>query len=143
MNESELWKTLNRKMKQDWEAERIETIGPGVPDVYYTTTQGTMGWIELKHIHDWPARSTTIVRLKHFTPEQRNWIRKHGKLGANVFLLLQVSRDYLLFNYTEAAKKVGRSIKQDLYNSARATWQNSINKEDLLAILNCWEKTNE
>jgi len=134
-SESGLWKTLSKRMKKEWVADRIECVSlAGVPDVYFTTNSGIMGWLELKYAHEWPKRQNTVLRLNHFTTEQRNWIRKHGKQGARVFLLLQVDRDYLLFSHSEC-NVVGKTSKRILFRNSIGHWYNSMNINDLLHIL--------
>jgi hypothetical protein len=91
---------------------------PGTPDVNYIG-----GWVELKYAKDWPARDETTVRLDHFTPQQRVWLRRRWYNGIKsnatdgaVWLCLQVSktRDWLVFDGESASKYVGK----DGYNKA-------------------------
>ena len=52
---------------------------PGTPDVNYVE-----GWIELKNLRSWPKRAATIVRIEHFTEQQRRFLRRrcdYGGLG--------------------------------------------------------------
>jgi len=135
-SESSLWKTLYTNMKPFWEAERIENaVGIGVPDVYATMNSGRMVWIELKHVHYWPKKETTQLKIKHYTPQQRSFIRRHGKKGANVYILLQVERDYFLLTW-QAALRIGEMVPNDYYNSDDiAYWKNRINYEQLIDIL--------
>lgn len=135
--ESSLWKTVKNNMKDKWEATRVENnISLGTPDVYYTIIQtGTMGWIELKHKKQWPKREKTKIKIDHFTPQQRNFLKNHGKLGANVFMLLQVDRDYLLFDWT-IAKDFGTLDKVELIDRSILHWENHIDYNELESYLN-------
>lgn len=102
-SEGGLWTTLQKNMKGHWEPQRVENpAGPGTPDVYYTMLTGTMGWVELKHVDKWPVRASTALNINHFTPQQRAWLRRHGKAGCQCHVLLQVDTDYFLLDWEEA-----------------------------------------
>lgn len=84
---------------------------PGTADVNFIG-----GWMELKYAQDWPAREETTVRIEHFTPQQRVWLRRrHHNLKKcsnpeGIWLCLQVSktRDWLVFDGESASKHVGK-----------------------------------
>jgi hypothetical protein len=99
---------------------------PGTPDVNYIE-----GWIELKWLDNWPKRSSTVVRLDHFTPQQRLHLARRWNLGGNAYLLLQVGQDWLLFNGEEAAKIVGKVPKSELEEACQARWH----RPDLATVL--------
>ena len=133
-SEASLWNTLRKNMKGKWEADRVENpASPGTPDVYYTMLHNSaMGWIELKHAHEWPKRPTTPLKIEHFTKQQRSFIRRHGKAGANVSVLLQVERDYFLLDW-DAALQIGEFIKADYYGDLRiAYWKNGLQYEQFI-----------
>ena len=44
---------------------------PGTPDVNFVE-----GWVELKWIRAWPAREKTVVKIDHYTQQQRVWLFK-------------------------------------------------------------------
>ncbi len=135
MNESGLWRFLRTKLKGYWEPVRIENlVGIGTPDVYYTLTNGTMGWLELKHVDNWPKRQSTVIKIDHFTSEQRNWIRRHGQLGANVFLLLRVEKDYLLFDH-EGCEYVGRETRAGLLSKCVQFWITRLRVDEFVTYL--------
>lgn len=90
---------------------------PGTPDVNYVE-----GWVELKCVEKWPKREDTILRLDHFTPQQKLFLRKRWAKGGNAFLLLQVEQDWLLFDGPTAAEVVGCSTKATLLEEARFSW---------------------
>ena len=75
-----------------------------------------MGWLELKHAHEWPVRADTPLKLDHFTPQQRLFIRRHAPFGCNVKMLLQVDRDYILLE-GEVALLIGTLTKQGLIDA--------------------------
>lgn len=138
-SEASLWNTLRKNMKDRWKATRVENpAAPGTPDVYYTLTDTIwghpMGWLELKHAHSWPKRESTILSVDHFTPQQRMFIRIHGKIGANVKLLIQVERDYLLFNW-ENSLLVGNLTKKEMFKECMMYWHPRINFDHLSMYL--------
>lgn len=145
-SESSLWTTVNKNMRGKWETQRVENmVGPGTPDVYYTMNNGTMGWLENKHAHEWPKRASTVMKLDHFTPQQRSFLRRHGSKKANVFVLLQVGRDYFLLDHKEAQNIGGahwdkrfskRSwIREDYFKNVIYKWSGRINYTELTFIL--------
>ena len=99
---------------------------PGTPDVNFIE-----GWIELKWRAEWPKRTTTVVRLPHFTPQQKLHLGRRWLKGGNAYLLLQVAQDWLLFNGEEAAKIVGQATRAELEASAQAQWHSPNLREDL------------
>ena len=96
---------MKKNMSEHWEAERVENpIGPGTPDVYFTLNNGDMGWIELKYLEAFPKRESTTIKIEHYTPQQISFIRRHGKKGGNVYLFLQVGREYFLLPWKLAVR---------------------------------------
>ena len=90
---------------------------PGTPDVNLVE-----GWIELKQLPKWPKRGTTTVRIEHFTQVQRMWLARRWDKGGNVYLLLQVRQDWLLFSGEDAADHVGKATEAELGSTALRTW---------------------
>ncbi len=78
-------------------------VGPGTPDVAFIG-----GWAELKKIKAWPVRSDTLVRVPHFTPQQRSWLATHVTLGGRAYMLIQIGNEYFLYNGLWAAQNVDR-----------------------------------
>lgn len=135
-SESSFWNTIKKNMSKYWVADRVENpIMSGTPDVYYTMKSPfSMGWIELKHAHTWPKRETTILRLDHYTAQQKAFIRRHGSAGANVKLFLQVKTDYLLFDW-ESALHVGSMTKRELLEICLKSWSRSVDYNALRYFL--------
>lgn len=103
---------------------------PGTPDVNFA-----WGWIELKSTNAWPVRADTPVRLDHpLTPQQRIWIRNRCATGGNVWILLTVASEWLLFR-GEKAEVVGVASKEELRRAALATWQKTPSREELIECL--------
>jgi hypothetical protein len=99
---------------------RVENpIHPGTPDVNLCTGL----WIELKCIEGWPARASTPVRIRHYTPQQRVWLYRRWKYApGSTLLLLEVrsAEQWLLFDGDVAAKVVGRGTTVEHRVNARA-----------------------
>lgn len=119
MSEQSLWKNLRKKMVPEFwpEATRHEDkLQGGIADVSFVQFH-RHGWMELKHMELAPVRETTIVRVK-FQPEQKPWLQKKGEAAGGTFLLLQLERDYLLFDWFNAVRYVGTVNRIDLYDIA-------------------------
>lgn len=120
-SEKKFIKHISSIMGKSWILLKIETrIGssyPGVADCAYSCS-GRHGWIEFKYQAEWPKRSATIVRLKHFTKDQKRFLYNHGKHGkGGCFLFLQVADDVLIFDYKNI-HKIGKLNKEDLVDLA-------------------------
>lgn len=115
--EQRFWYWLRDRMGNFWDASRHEDlVSKGYPDVSFGAL-GVNGWIELKALEEWPIRPQTVVKIDHYTPEQRLWLLKRGSNGSkHVYLFLEVGDDLLLFNYIQA-QKVGQLTKQELFNN--------------------------
>ena len=107
---------------------------PGTPDVNYDGGGDRHGWIELKQLSDWPDREETDVRIDCFTPQQRVWILRRWLAGGKVFLLLQVGKDWLLFNGDDAALRLGKPGMNRKRTECMARVLTRF-KEDLLPVL--------
>lgn len=99
--------------------------GSGTPDVNCIP-----GWIELKWLRAWPKNEDTVVRLDHYTNQQRLWLRKRWECGGGAWLLLQCRREWLLFNAPEA-QEVGRLTRLELYEACTAYWDNGFHGKEL------------
>jgi len=137
-NERALWKALQRGMKGTWVPQRFEDkLSLGIPDVGFVLLGGgPYGFIELKRVQEYPKRETTPVRIPHkqHWKIQQAWIRRVGRLTGRVFLLLQVERDYYLFDWY-AAQVVGDVTKAGLLDLAIGHWKHRMNYEELYQLL--------
>ena len=117
MSESGLWKQI-QPLLQPLDGIRIEdSLGLGIPDVNYME-----GWIELKWVDDWPVRDTTILRVPHFTAEQRTWLTRRCESGGRAHVLLSVGGDKMLFWGLTACQVVGHLNRDRLEKWAIKTW---------------------
>ena len=103
---------------------------PGTPDINYVE-----GWLELKQLHSWPRDPLGIVRVPHFTPQQRNWLKLRRLKGGRAFLLLQVKEEWLLLDGEVASTELGRTSKGGLLLCSIKYWQKGPRAEELRAIL--------
>jgi hypothetical protein len=114
-----MWSHLRKKMAPHWQADRHEDkLNLGVADVSFAMNGCWHGWMELKHIHEWPKRASTVVRIDHFTHEQRLWLRLKGEAAGNTWLLLNVGDargEWLLFNWRKLPL-VGVVTRSELYD---------------------------
>lgn len=101
-------------------------VYPGTADVNYIE-----GWVELKWLPRWPKGcEVDAVRVKHFTPQQRVWLRRRWRKGGRAYVLLQVGTDWLLFDGATAADNLGKVTRSRLYEVALKTW-GKLNEEEL------------
>lgn len=105
---------------------------PGMPDVEFVG-----GWVELKYVPAWPKRKyITVVRIPHFTPIQRAWIRRRAKYGGRVFVVLRVEDDWFVLPGAPAANHLGVDwVRRDLIDNSLYHTENSLPKQEkLLAV---------
>jgi len=105
--EARLWNTLKRTvdaLPYPTHIVRVENLlSEGHPDVQFCV-DGRAGVIELKTLPAWPKRVSTIVKIRHFTSKQRDFLSKYSLAGGRSHLLLQVGDgdkepyEYLLFS---------------------------------------------
>lgn len=133
MSEARLWEYVRDGVGPLWEAQRHEDRHSlGIPDVSYSTDHH--GWIELKYLPAAPKRPTTIMKVDHFTAEQRNWLTKHGRRGGHCFILLQVGACYLLFSWADA-RKIGQMTFDEHKKTALTVWEGRMNFTEFVARL--------
>lgn len=79
MKETKLYAKLRPQLLSWGECDRVEnSLGSGMSDVHYNIA-GTLGWIETKVAKgDW-------VYFEKFQP---NWMMKHARLGARIFIIV-------------------------------------------------------
>jgi len=99
--ESTLWRRFKTVFGSTGHWVRIENdLQAGTPDVNGRQDGGGADiWLELKHTHYWPKRSTTPVRLPHLTGEQIRWLVRRGVAGGQCGILWQIEHEYFLFGW--------------------------------------------
>lgn len=122
-------KQMRRKVVQilkPLDAQSVENLcAAGMPDVNYC-----WGWIELKKLPAWPKREDTIVRIDHFTQQQRIWLLRRWQMSRNAWLLVQIEQDWMIFDGKTAAQHVGKSYnKKEMLFHAYEAWnrENPVN----------------
>lgn len=100
---------------------KLET---GTPDINYCV-QGWEGWLELKSIEKFPKHSNTVVRIEHFTLDQRRWIKHRQSCGGTAGVLLQVGDEIFLFMDVTAVV-IGTLTEEQLRRRCTAYWKRSI-----------------
>lgn len=104
---------------------------PGTPDV-----NCIYGWLELKWMRDWPKiKADQLVLCRHFTPQQRIWLARRHRKGGVACLLLQVGKQWLLFEGDVAAARFGRATKAELLDIAAMRWPNGLRDKELIECL--------
>lgn len=89
---------------------------PGTPDI---NAAGDI-WIESKVITAWPSGG--VVRVPHFTPQQRTWHIHRFSCKGHSFVCLQVGKNIFLLDGFDAAKYLGKSWwQQDIEAKSLST----------------------
>jgi len=124
--EAAMWKRLRPCLQAArLDPVRVENpIHPGTPDVNLVTG----AWLELKSIESFPQRASTIVRIPHFTPQQRVWLLRRWLSGGATYLVLQVVEPdfWYVFDGYVAAKTVGRAPREVLTRVARQSYHREL-----------------
>lgn len=134
--EAGMWDRLREPLRlAGFDPVRVENPAcPGTPDVNITT-----GWIELKQLVDWPKKRKTIVRVPHFTPQQRVWLLRRQLAGARAWVLLRVgenaSTEWILLAGQDAAKQLGRCTREMLYGMMLARWTPNLVDHEFASVL--------
>lgn len=104
---------------------------PGTADINFSE-----GWIELKWMRRWPVNAwERPVLINHFTPQQRVFLMRRWAVGQSSWLLLQVGREWLLFNGQFAAEHVGMVTRGALLDECDARWGNGLVYKELIRKL--------
>ena len=104
---------------------------PGTPDIAYVG-----GWIECKATNQWPARADTPVKLDHdLTRQQRIWLMKWQRVNGRAFVMLNIAGEWLLFEGLVAVAIIGNGTRDELYESALATWPRMPRTDELCPLL--------
>lgn len=135
MSEKNMWVNMRKRMHGLWdEATRHEDkFASGIADVSFVCG-GSHGWMELKQIDKWPVRPGTTVRCKHYTDEQRIFLKRKGRAGGNTWLFVKIQRDYLLIDWA-LAEQFGTLNKEETLQLASARWSNRVDWEELADII--------
>jgi hypothetical protein len=133
-----------------WHAVAVdnEACHRGTPDVSYCgayrfaaspcAADKVEGWTELKQLPKWPKLGE-VVKISHFTPQQRIWLRQRWEVGGASSLLLRVGSsrktEWLLFEGPTAAMHVGRVSQTSLYGYCLAHHTGPLSSTWLVRVL--------
>jgi hypothetical protein len=92
-NESWMWETLDKAMKNRWRAERMESkFAPGLADVCFTVfpcAKHECSWMELKVAYQIDTFYVDApVKLPHYNAAQKDWLTQRRKMGQPVYFML-------------------------------------------------------
>lgn len=120
------------KAMRGWDAFRVENLlYPGTPDINFIG-----GWMETKHVKNYPAKETDLITHPDFTISQRAFLKRRALMGGKTFLFVQVQKDYYLFDGITGANYFGFLEKKYLLKRAKAFWQGRFPKsEELMAAI--------
>lgn len=127
-----VWQRIREHLKP-LHAQRIESeCTPGFPDVEFIG-----GTLELKYEDHWPKRDTTNLNVRSLSknPNQRAWWKKRASMGGNVWVLLRVEKDWLLFEGEVAAEVLCNCTKDELFEHAHSAWMGKLNGKQLCQTL--------
>ena len=131
MAERTLDRYLREGMKSLWRGavKHSDAFTGGIADVSAFLPGIGNVWVENKELDDWPKRAKTKVALGLRDDQKLFLLERHG------FLLLRVSREYLLFGWEDAYWLVEHSTQAEMRNFALATWKGKIEWEQFSRIL--------
>lgn len=91
---------------------------PGTPDV-----NCHVGWIELKSIKKWPKNDNLVVKIEHFTTQQKLFLRNRWRENKDAFILIKIDRDWFLFTGAWS-KEIGSEFnRQDYLDYSIGHWR--------------------
>lgn len=130
--ESNFWDRV-RPLLAGLDPVRVENaVSSGTPDV-----NCLLGWIELKQVpaEELPKRPATVLRLDHFTPEQRAWLTRRTHTGGAAWVLMLMGDEWLLFMGRDAADRLGRVNVAETRELACRRWESKPTRDELQKAL--------
>lgn len=112
------------------------SCGAGTPDINTVDS-----WIECKQIKAWPKDPNAVVKVPHFTPQQRLWIKNRIAKGGDVQIVLKVGRDWIILTeWSDAYKELGKTwTKEDIIRASNGWyWEGKLDEEHFLSYF--WEE---
>ena len=120
-----------RKALKGLDPVRVENrVEYGTPDVNLVGGE----WLELKWVRKAPKRGG-ILKIDHYTQEQKTWCERREHAGGRVFVLLKVSQEWLLFSGHIAVKYLGKVSLEELRKVAIGKWVKTLNDNELRILL--------
>lgn len=137
MSEANAWAGLRKHLvlnSEDFVLRVENSAYPGTPDVWWVMG-GQSGWIELKWLPSWPKRPSTVVRVDHFTPQQRVCLSLLRRARAQAHVVAKIEDDWLLFSGEAAAEFLGRLPREKLLEKTIKVWNGRLDTQELRRCL--------
>ena len=133
--EIETWSVLKSKLESaKAHIVRVENSAmAGSPDVNFCK-DGIEVWIERKHVPKAP-KPGAILKMPHFTAQQKIWIRRRHAASGRIFVFVQVGREYILLRGIVAVQILGSSTLEELKERAAGVWVGKLPSEELVERL--------
>lgn len=94
LKEQRLWDSFSGAAKGRLHLTRIENQLQSVPDVIGINDIGTVFWLELKALDEWPKRESTKPLLGSFERGQLPFMRAWESRGGFAFVLLRITSPF-------------------------------------------------
>lgn len=121
MSEANLWARTREELSPFGKLHRVENgIAKGTPDVAfllrrYPKVPPVAGWVELKFEPAWPTSDRRPVVVKKLKKEQVDFAEEWHAAGGRSFFLLQIARDYVLFDAPTARLLFEKALTRPLF----------------------------
>lgn len=103
---------------------------PGTPDVNFIE-----GWIELKWLRSWPKKEETIVKLDHYSQQQKVWAFRRRRAGGSCWFMLQCGREWLIMDGAVAALWVNKCTKAELIAKSVVYFKSGLDIPAMIQLL--------
>lgn len=144
MSEAALWSIARDRLgRYGWLGRLENAVEAGWADVAYVlrpspTRAAVSGWLELKHLPNWPVRASTPVVLDHLTLEQVLFNRVVTMAGGHAHVLMQVKDTYLLIGPAAVRLLYKRELtKQALLDASSVVGKAKFPARDIIFELTC------
>lgn len=107
---------------------RIESplTGSGIPDtIWLLKDTGRVVWVELKYLDSWPVRDKTRINFGLKT-EQALFLYNWCRAGGCSYILVQIGKDYLLFNGRDALDIVKKVTRKGAFSVCLCCWRGAM-----------------
>ena len=95
----------------------------------------SLGCLEIKRLKAWPKHADAVVRVPHWTPQQKAWHSIQSRAGMSTFVLVFCEEDVLLLEGVDAVRCLGYVCKARLLSVAVAFWTDVSWKFDLAKVM--------
>ncbi len=83
-----------------WDAMPMENKAQdGVPDL--NAAKGCVElWVEFKIVEEWPKKEKTPIKIQHFTPQQKAWLKLRIPHNPYCYIIIQIEDEHFVFGVT-------------------------------------------